>query len=66
MMHSNHLKNVYDHVPLTAVADETARELVYNAIVQRLVRKLDSLLQVIVGLVQLVPEEQVGLRNKVR
>jgi hypothetical protein len=54
-----YLKQVDSHVPLTAVANEIIRKEVDQAVINRQVCVLDRKLEVIVGLVQLIPEEEV-------
>ena len=61
-----YLEDVDGHVPLTAVADGTDRQEVYQPVIDRFVSVLDGKLEVIVSLVQLIPEEQVGLCIKPR
>ena len=56
-----YLEDIDDHVPLTAITDEIVRQEVHQSIVERLVGVLNGKFEVVVGLVQLVPEEQVGL-----
>jgi hypothetical protein len=50
---------------LTTVANEIIREEVDQTIIDRQVCILDRKLEVIIGLVQLVPEEEVGLWHSV-
>lgn len=52
---------VDNHVPLATVADKIAREMVDETVVNRKVCILNHKLQVVVGLVQFVPEEEVRL-----
>jgi hypothetical protein len=54
-----YLEQVDSHVPLTAVANEIIREEVDQAVINRQVCVLDRKLKVIIGLVQLIPEEEV-------
>jgi hypothetical protein len=54
-----YLEQIDNHVPLTAVANEVIREEVDQAIIDGQVRILDRKLEVIVRLVQLIPEEEV-------
>jgi len=56
-----YLEDIDDHVPLTTITDEIVRQEVHQPIIERLVGVLDGEFEVVVGLVQLVPEEQVGL-----
>lgn len=61
-----YLENVDGHIPLTAVADEIGRQEAHQPVIEWLVGILDGKLEVIVSLVQLVPEEQVGLYTQQR
>jgi hypothetical protein len=54
-------KKVDDHVPLPAVADEVAAKMVDETVVEWEVRVRERELQVVVCLVELVVEEEVGL-----
>lgn len=56
-----YLKDIDGHVPLTAVADEIGRQESHQPVIKWPVGGLDDKLEVIVSLVQLVPEEQVRL-----
>lgn len=38
--------------------------MVHKSVIERFVGKLDSELEIVVALVQLVPEEQIGLRTQ--
>ena len=60
-LYKTHLDEVHDHVPLTAVTDEVPREVVDQPIIDGLIGELDSVLQEVVALVELIPEEQVRL-----
>lgn len=53
------LEDIHNHVPLPAVADEILRGVEDNAVIDWEVGVLDGELEVVVGLVQLVPEEQI-------
>lgn len=59
---TGYLKDVDHHIPLTTITDEIVRQEVHQTIIERLVGVLDRKFEVVVGLVQLIPEEQVGLR----
>jgi hypothetical protein len=58
---TGYLKDVDDHVPLTTVADEVVRQEINQSVVERLLGILDGEFEIIVGLVQFIPKEQVGL-----
>ena len=58
-MNRVYLKDVDDHVPLTSITDEIVRQEIHQPIIERLVGILDGEFEVVVGLVQLIPEEQV-------
>lgn len=51
------------HVPLTTVGNEIAREMVDEPVIDGKVRVLNHELEIIIRLVQFVPEEQIGLFN---
>lgn len=53
------LEDVYNHVPLTTIADEVVCKEVDESVIHRKVSVLDGQLKVVVGLVKLVPEEEV-------
>jgi hypothetical protein len=55
------LKQVHDHIPLSTVTNQVTGQVIDEAVVERPVSKLDSQLEVVIGLVQLIPEEEVGL-----
>ena len=59
-----YLKNVDYHVPLTTVADEVVGEEGDKPIFKRKLGILNSKLEVVVGLVKFIPEEQVWLEKK--
>ena len=59
-----YLQKIDSHVPLTAIADDIARQMAHETVVERDVGMLDRQLEVIIGLVQLVPEEQVVLQSR--
>ncbi len=46
-----HFDQVDNHIPLTAVADQVAREVVYESVVQRSIRELNRQLKIVVALV---------------
>ena len=56
-----YLKDIHGHVPLTTVADEIPGKVVDESVIQRQVCILNGELKIVVGLVQLVPEEEVLL-----
>ena len=58
-----HFEEIDDHVPLSAVADEIATKEIDETIIEREVCVLKRELKVIIRLVELVVEEQVGLYN---
>ena len=60
-MLERYLKDIDDHIPLTAIADEVIRQKVHQTVIKRLVGVLNGEFEVVVGLVQFIPEEQVGL-----
>ena len=55
------LKQVHCHIPLATIRDKFFRKIVHNAIIKRRIRSLDSQFKVIIGFVQLIPEEGVRL-----
>ena len=55
------LEQVHDHVPLAAIANELVGEILDEAVVDGELGVLDGKFEVVVGLVQLVPEEEIGL-----
>lgn len=60
--HDTHLKEVDNHVPLASVADEVGREMRDEPVVDGQVGVLDHELEVVVGLVELIVEEQIRLQ----
>lgn len=56
-----YLQNVHCHIPLTTVADQVPSQVVDKTIVEWSVRELNGKLEVVVGLVEFVPEEYVRL-----
>lgn len=58
-----YLKQIDDHVPLAAVADEVARCVYDESLVDGEICMLNGELEVVVRLVQFVPEKQVRLTN---
>jgi len=56
-----YLEDIDDHVPLTTITDEIVRQEVHQPIIEGLVGVFNREFEVVVRLVQLVPEEQVGL-----
>jgi hypothetical protein len=56
-----HFEEIDDHVPLPTVADKIATEEIDEAIIEGKVCVLKRELKVIIGFVELVVEEQVGL-----
>jgi len=61
---SSHLKQVNDHVPLATIANQIASKVSNEAIIERTAGFLDCQLEVIIGLVEFIPEEQVGLTRR--
>ena len=59
-----HLDEVDYHVPLTTVTDKVPNEVTNEPVVERPVRLLQRGLEVVIGLVELVPEEQVRLSKR--
>ena len=59
------LEQVHDHVPLAAIANELVGEILDEAVVDGELGVLDGKFEVVVGLVQLVPEEEVRLPIKI-
>ena len=56
-----YLEQIDNHVPLAAIADEVVRKVVDKPVIDWQVGMLDRKFEVVVGLVQLVPEEEVVL-----
>lgn len=56
-----HLEQVDHHVPLATIANEIASKRRNESIIDRKVRVFDGKLKVVVGLVELIEEEQVRL-----
>ena len=54
-----YLKNVHCHLPQAAIAKQILRQVGYETIVNRQAGVLDHQLEVVVGLVKFVPEEEV-------
>ena len=61
-----YLEDVDDHIPLATVTDEVVRQEVNEPIIERFFGILNGEFKIVVGLVQLIPEEQVGLRTRAR
>ena len=59
------LEQVHDHVPLAAIANELVSEILDEAVVDGELGVLDGKFEVVVGLVQLVPEEEVRLQIEI-
>lgn len=57
-------EQVYCHIELAAVTYKVTRKVINKAVVDRKFRVLDGELKIIVRLVQFVPKEQVGLRDR--
>jgi hypothetical protein len=57
------LDQVVHHIPLAAIADGVGEHSLHQPALQVLVGQVDDVLQEVVGLLELVPEEQVGLRQ---
>ena len=55
------LQKVDNHVPLTTVANQVTSKVINKSIIQRLIGVLNRKFKIIITLVQLVPEEQIGL-----
>lgn len=64
-MENTYLEQVDNHVPLTTIADKVVSEEINQSVINRSVGILNREFEVIVGLVQLVPEEEVRLRDRV-
>ena len=56
---STDLEEVHDHVPLAAIADELVSKVLDEAVIDGELGILNGKFEVVVGLVQLVPEEEV-------
>jgi len=52
-----YLEDVDDHIPLTTVTDEIVRQEVHESVIERFVGILNGEFEVVIGLVQLIPEE---------
>ena len=59
------LEQVHDHVPLAAITDQLVSEVLDQTVVNGQFCVLDGELEVVVGLVQLVPEEDVRLAREI-
>ena len=60
---TGHLKYVDNHIPLATVTAQVrgVGQEINQPVIKRLFSILDGEFKIIVGLVQLIPEEQVGL-----
>ena len=58
---TRYLEEVDDHIPLATITNEVVRQEIHQPIIERLVGVLDGEFKIVVGLVQFIPEEQVGL-----